>query len=383
MRGAAVESERCRDLICAVLDRLDSQAEIMAALLWKGARQQHRSASWRRLHPTIAFSLLWVWADRLASSIASVGVDTTKTAEIIRRSEPSDLTHAFRQEMYLAWFYDHAFNADKDCVRASLVGDMMVGLDLDQLPASLRSRILSSIGMESKGVWFPNLQLIFPRPGPDGMWVANDPIPAIAQCDAVSVLKVFTERQPDGYVRSLLEEAVTPESPFLVTGMLSAADLCAVTTETAAAVVDHIDNLLTDLADRADDQAYRHAQCIRAECLGVMGDRQEMAATIARIASTYAAKHGHRKTGYAIDPGQSPPHKDLTHLLEMVIAYARHLPGSPASNVAAMSDIAAQIPEMWAGARHGVIEFLDRSITMLETRAGLAVWPSLLRVRES
>ena len=64
--GMAAAAARREQLVGILLDRLERQAELFAAFLWKGARQLNRSAPWRRLHPSIALGLLWVWADRVS-----------------------------------------------------------------------------------------------------------------------------------------------------------------------------------------------------------------------------------------------------------------------------------------------------------------------------
>ena len=88
------------------------------------------------------------------------------------------------------------------------------------------------------------------------------------------------------------------------------------------------------------------------------------------------------KDGYVIDPEASPALRDLVLLLEMAIAYARHLPASRTDKVSALADLVATVPVHWKGARHGVIEILDRSTTMLDTEAVAALWPALLRARQ-
>ena len=75
------------------------------------------------------------------------------------------------------------------------------------------------------------------------------------------------------------------------------------------------------------DVSYRHAGCIKAQCLGVLDDQPQMRSMMSQLASSFAVVHGHTKTVYALDPDLSPAMKDLVHLLEMAIAFARRAPG--------------------------------------------------------
>ena len=119
----------------------------------------------------------------------------------------------------------------------------------------------------------------------------------------------------------------------------------------------------------------------KGKLLGVLNDAAELDATLARMASAYHAKHGHQRSGYVTDPSQSPLHRDLAQLVEMVMAASRRRPGSPAAKVAAMAVTFEKIPEAWPGARLGLIDLLDRMTDMLEAKLVASLWPSLLRLR--
>ena len=381
-RGRKAREEDRQRLVGVFLDRLESQASIMAALIWKGSRQLRRSASWRRLHPQISFALLWVWADRLASSIASAGVETEKTAKIIRRSEPAELTHLFCTDEHPACYREYAFDIDEGRVMAAMVADVLPMFDFKRLSPELRQRLLSKIGTEANDVWYPKIEHSFPTPVDPALWITRDAIAAVTATDAVAVLKPFNERNSDAYVHALLAEPVSPQNAFLVPGLLAGADLSAISADTARALIAYLDKLSVDFADANDSPAFRHAQCIRAACLGKLADTAELQTTLDGTAAAFQAKHGHNKTGYVIDPSRSGVHRDLAQLIEIAMAYARELEGTPSAKVSAMAESIARIPEMWPGARQGLIELLDRTTNMLEARLVAAVWPSLLRLRQ-
>lgn len=378
---ADVASERRSELLAVFLDRLDAQSKVMAALLWKGVRQLRRSEAWKHLNPDIAYALLWVWADRLASSIASTAVDTVKASEIIRRSEPDDLTHMFAADDQLPWYRHHTFDIDEASVEAALIADVLPSLDCKGLPADLRSRLLSKIGTEANDIWYPRIDLAFPVAVEPSVWTTNDAVAIVKASDAVTVMKPFGERNADLYVQALMAEPVSPQNPFVVPGILAGSDLSVLSSETVKALIAYLESLLRDHASVADDRSYRHAQCIRSACLGVLNEPAELDATLARMASAFYAKHGHQKSGYVIDPSHSPVHRDLAQLVEMVMAASRHKPGSPAAKVAAMAEAFERIAEAWPGARQGLIELLDRMTDMLEAKLVAALWPSLLRLR--
>lgn len=107
-----------------------------------------------------------------------------------------------------------------------------------------------------------------------------------------------------------------------------------------------------------------------------------MIAMIDRLAASFAAKHRNHKIGYVLDPARAPAQKDFVQLLEMVIAYARHVRGCRTDKATALAELTACIADRWTGALHGVNEFLDRTTTMLDSTAVAAIWPSLLRMRQ-
>lgn len=328
LQGKPDVSTKREQLVGILLDRLAAQAELFAAFLWKGARQLYRSTSWRRLHPSFAFGLLWVWADRLTSSIASCGVYTEKVAEMIRRSEPAELTHAFRQDGIPEWFRDYAFRIEDEVVVGAMVAAALQAAPLMELPEGLRTRILTAIGNIGETSWFPKVPITFPRRPVPGLWISSDPVDAVVQ-SGTTTIPAFAARSPDDHVRALLAESVNPERPFVVTGLLSVADLSTVTEETARELVVYIDKLLADFPHQSADASYRNAACIKAQCLGVKDDREQMRSMMSQLASYFAAAHGHRKTVYTLDPELSPAMKDLVQLLEMAIAFARRPPVLP------------------------------------------------------
>ena len=181
LQGKPDVSTKREQLVGILLDRLAAQAELFAAFLWKGARQLYRSTSWRRLHPSFAFGLLWVWADRLTSSIASCGVYTEKVAEMIRRSEPAELTHAFRQDGIPEWFRDYAFRIEDEVVVGAMVAAALQAAPLMELPEGLRTRILTAIGNIGETSWFPKVPITFPRRPVPGLWISSDPVDAVVQ----------------------------------------------------------------------------------------------------------------------------------------------------------------------------------------------------------
>lgn len=355
----------------------------MAALLWKGCRQVARSAAWSKLHPSIAFAFLCVWADRMASSIASANADPSKAAENIRRTEPADLTSAFPVTLPGAEMQACTLLGDDEVLVGALVGSILPYVTLKDLPEDLKARLLATIGNAMKEVWCPQFQIAFQRLALPGAWIANDPVAAVIASGAVHVLSPFTERDLDRCVQAVLVQQINPDHPFLITGILVAADLSSISSETAEAVIAYVEKLLIAYDHLSNDAGFRHAQCIRAECLGVTGNSAEMTSTITKLASLFAATHRHQKTGYVVDPEYSPAQRDLVLLLELAIAYARHLPGSRVDKVAALADLVARIPDHWRGARNGAIEFLDRSTTMLDSEAVAALWPALLRARQN
>lgn len=374
-------SERRCELVGVFLERLEAQSKVMASLLWKGVRQLGRSEAWKRLHPDIAYTLLWVWADRLASSITSTSVDTEKASENIRRSEPVDLTHMFAADDQRPWYRHDTFDIAEAGVMAAMVADVLLSIESENLPAELRSRLLSTIGTEAKGIWYPKIDLAFPVTVESAQWNTKDVIAAVQACNISPVMKPFGERNADLYVQALMAEPVAPQNPFLVPGILAGSDLSILSADTVMALTAYLEGLLRDYASAADDPSYRHAQCIRAACLGVLNDAAELDSTLARMASAYHAKHGHQKSGYVVDPSQSPLHRDLAQLVEMIMAASRRRPGSPTAMVAAMAATFEKIPGAWPGARLGLIDLLDRMTDMLEAKLVVALWPTLLRLR--
>ncbi len=379
---SVVPSEQRHQLLVVFLDRLEAQSKVMASLLWKGVRQLGRSEAWKRLHPEIAYALLLVWADRLASSITSTAVDTDKASENIRRSEPVDLTHMFVADDQRPWYRHDTFGIAEGGVMAALIADVLTSIDCKALPADLRGRVLSTVGTETSGVWYPRIDLAFPVGVEPATWTTKDVVAAIEASGVAQVMKPFGERNADRYVQALMAEPVSPQNPFLVPGMLAGADLSALSAETIMALTAYLDGLLRDYASVADDPSYRHAQCIRAVCLGVLNDGTEIDATLARMASSYQLKHGHQKSGYVIEVSQSQLNKDLAQLVEVVVAASRHRPGSATVKVAQMAETFEKIPKSWPGARLGLIELLDRMPDMLEAQLVAALWPSLLRLRQ-
>lgn len=374
-------SERRNQLLDVFLDRLEAQSKVMASLLWKGVRQLGRSEAWKRLHPAIAYTLLWVWADRLASSITSTAVDTDKASQIIRRSEPVDLTHMFAADDQLPWCRYGIFDIGEVGVMAAMVADVLPSIESENLPAKLRSRLLSTIGTEAKGIWYPKIDLAFPVTIVSAQWTTKDVITAVQASNITPVMKPFGERSADLYVQALIAEPVLPQNPFLIPGMLASSNLTILSADTVTTLAVYLEGLLKDYASVADDPSYRHAQCIRAACLGVLNDAAELDSTLARIASAYHSKHGHEKSGYVIDPSQSSLHRDLAQLVEMVVAASRCRPGNATAKVAAMAATFEKIPEAWPGARLGLIDLLDRMTDMLEAKLVAALWPSLLKLR--
>lgn len=374
-------AEQRHQMLGVFLDRLQAQSKVMGSLLWKGVRQLGRSEAWKRLHPDIAYTLLWVWADRLASSITSTAVDTEKASEIIRRSEPVDLTHMFAADGQRPWYRHDTFDIAEGSVKAALIADVLPSIDCKTLPPDVRDRLLSTVGTVTNGVWYPRIDLAFPLAVEPATWTTKDVVAAIEASVVAQVMKPFDERNADRYVQALMAEPVSPQNPFLVPGMLAGADLYALSAETVTALTAYLDGLLRDYASVADDPSYRHAQCIRAACLGVLNDAAEIDATLARMASAYHLKHGHQKSGYVIEVSQSQLNEDLAQLVEVVVAASRRRPGSATAKVSAMAETCEKIPESWPGARLGLIELLDRMTDMLEAQLVAALWPSLLRLR--
>lgn len=379
--NSAVASEQRYQLLGVFLDRLEAQSKVMASLLWKGVRQLGRSEAWKRLHPDIAYTLLWVWADRLASSITSTAVDTDKASENIRRSEPVDLTHMFATDDQRPWYRHDTFDIAEADVMAALIADVLPSIDCKTLPAELRGRLLSTVGTEANGVWYPRIDLAFPMEVKPATWTTKDVVAAIESSGASQVMKPFGERDADRYVQALMAEPISPQNPSLVPGMLAGSDLFVLSADTLTALTAYLDRLLNDYANVVDDPSYRHAQCIRAVCLGVLNNAAEIDATVARMASAYHVKHGHQKSGYVIEFSQSPLNRDLAQLVEVVVAASRRRPGSAAAKVAAMAETFEKVPESWPGARLGLIELLDRMTDMLEAQLVAVFWPSLLRLR--
>lgn len=379
--GAEVNSGRQNELLSIFLDRLEVQSRIMAALLWKGVRQLGRSEAWKRLHPDIAYAFLWVWADRLTSSLTSTAVDTDKASEIIRRSESADLTHMFAADRQLPWYRHDTFNIDEAGVTAALIADVLPSLDCNSLPADLRDRLFSKVGTEANGSWYPRIDLAFPVTDESSVWTSKDAVAAVIASEAFRVMKPFDERNAELYVLALIAEPVPPQNPFLIPTLLAGSDLSVLSENTVKALGTYLDNVLDEHAADADDPLYRHAQSIRAACSGVLNDDAELDAALALIASEFHAKHGHQKTGYVLDPSRSPVHRDFAHLVEMVMAASRHRPGSPAAKIAAMAETFGKIPDLWPGARQGLIELLDRMTDMLEAKLVAVLWPFLLKLR--
>lgn len=253
--GMADAAARREQLVEILLDRLKRQAELFAAFLLKGARQLYRCALWRRLHPSIALGLLWVWAGRITSSIASCGVDTEKIAEMMRRSEPADLTHAFQQDGIPGWFRDYAVRIDDEVVVGTMVAAALQAAPLMDLPEGLRTRILTAVGNIGETSWLPKVPITFPRRPVPGLWISNDPVVAIVQ-SGTTTIPAFAARDPDDHVRALLAESINPERPFLVTSLLSVADLSTVTKETARELVVYIDRLHADFVHQSVDVSY-------------------------------------------------------------------------------------------------------------------------------
>jgi hypothetical protein len=374
-------SEHRHQLLSVFLDRLEAQSKVMAALLWKGVRQLERSKTWKRLHQDIAYTLLWVWADRLASSITSTAVDTDKASEIIRRSEPVDLTHMFAADDQRPWYRHNTFDIAEGRVMAALIADVLPSIDCKTLPADLRDRLLSTVGTETNGVWYPRIDLAFPVAVEPATWTTKDVVAVIESSGAAKVMKPFGERDADRYVQALMAEPISPQNPFLVPGILAGADLSALSAETVPALTSYLEGLLRDYTSLADDPSYRHAQCVRAACLAVLNDAAEIDATLARMASAYRNKHGHQKSGYVIEFSRSPLDRDLAQLVEVVVSASRRRPGSATEKVTAMAATFETLPETWPGARLGLIDLLDRMIDMLEAKLVAALWPSLLRLR--
>lgn len=380
---AAADDPRRAQLVAILLDRLEHQVDIMPALLRKGYRQMRRCLSWRQMHPDIASALLWVWADRMTAALTSANVDPKKLAEIINRTEPADLTTVFVEPDEPSVFRDFAIRSEPEGLAGALIAGALPHMAITKLPEDLRARVLSTIGFEAKDVWFPKLGIAFPHRTVPGAWVATDPIAAVKDCEAATVLKPFSVRDPDGYALALLDEPVNDENPFLITGLLAGVDFTVIAADVTDAVAQYVDTVLVTQTDKAGTSAYKHAQRVQASCLGALGREAIMTRMIADSATLYASRHRSQKTGYVLDPTRSPAQKDLAQALEMVLAYARHLAGSRVTKAKALAELTALIADRWPGGRQGVIEFLDRSTTMLDSAAAAAVWPSLLKARQS
>ena len=133
-----------------------------------------RCPAWRQLHPDIASALLWVWADRLTASLTSANVDPKKLAEIINRTEPADLTTVLVEPDEPSLFRDFAIRGEPEGVAGALIAGALPHIAITKLAHDLRARVLSSIGFEAKDVWFPKLEIGFPRRAVPGAWVATD-----------------------------------------------------------------------------------------------------------------------------------------------------------------------------------------------------------------
>jgi hypothetical protein len=369
-------------LVKVVLDRLDRQAGLMAALLRKGARQLGRSESWSRLHRHVAFALLWVWADRLASTFAAQPIDMVAMIRVVDQTAPAELTHLLDRTRFPAWFHDFAVDVDEATLQGAFAAAALSVLSGGLPPEPLMTRLLSAFGHSSGDAWYPKFHIAASRqPSPAGLWIATDPVAAVhAAGGPRSVPAAFTVRDPDEYVRALIAEPVKPEQPFLVVGLLSFLDLSTVSPETAEAVIRHIEEVQANNVALGSDPGFRRSRGIKAAALGRIGARQALEQDLTTAAR--ASRSGvDAAIGYAVfGPGDTHG-KALTILLEMALAYVRHSPEVPADRVKTLGALAQTIVAAWPASVRGVIAFLDRTVEMLPVELSVHIWPALLALR--
>lgn len=369
-------------LLTVFLDRIDSHAGLMTALLRKGARQLGRTPSWNKLNSHIALALLWVWADRLTSTFASQPIDMAAMIHIVERSEPAELTFIIDRTQREPRFYDYASEVDLETIQGAFGGAALRLLSPDTLPEDLKTRLLGTFGHSGSGAWHPKFQIAAPpRPAPVGMWIAADPVSAVQATGARPVLGAFGERDADRYVHALVAEPLDAGQPFLIVGLLSFLDFSKVSPETAEIVVGYVDGIQAQHAMRSDEHGYRRCYGVKAAALGRMDARATFEQELNQIVRLFQPQHASKRIGYDLFKQRDGAGAALTLLLEMAIAYTRNCSMGSTDKVTTLASFAQAIVSRWPASVQGVIAFLDRSIEMLPAALGVHVWPALLAIR--
>jgi hypothetical protein len=375
LKNSDDNKEKCQTLMRSFTEGLNRHSKMMAAFLRKGAQQSARSQSWCRVHPVIAMALLCVWADCLALLMVAKNVDPDGAAEIIKGSEPSDLTCALHDSSVEPCFLDVLMRASETTIAGAMVSRLLQIVALDEVPGDVRERILGTIGHTGEDTWFPRLEIAFPRRSdPDGSWFGTDVVRAVVESASQPVAALFSERDCDRIVEVITSNELNSDHPFITVALLSVIDFSALSVNSVSAVAQHIDKVLRLYLDKLTDFEVTRAHAIKAEALGVLGDTNGMLAEIRSLASSMASRHGY---GKAVDHSQ----KDLILLFEMTIAFVRRVTGSREDKAAMLARLVEAITLSWPKALHGSIKFLDRMIEMLPASAAIAIWPVLLRIR--
>ncbi|MEP9357039.1 hypothetical protein ABLE93_26345 [Xanthobacter sp. KR7-65] len=248
---------------------------------------------------------------------------------------------------------------------------LMCGIDV---PEALKE----FVGKQREEAWIPNPEASGATvPGPKGLWVAVDPIPAYVDAGWMPAENPFSGRTDTAMARRILDDARI-DAAIVAPAMSMLVDIEQVEHVVLVEAVEALKRRLNDAPLDRTEPAHHALMEVFAKICAVLGRNDLFDATLISVASGNARKWPNERIRVNRDESGSA----LDALLNSALVFAITSGGPLIDQMRTFSSRLEDIANAWPTANSAVISCLDVVVRKVDapTAAG-ALWPALIGLR--